>query len=803
MKTAHHPLITISSATAGSLTSRRWLPFLTVLAVAVLCSAGARAQLDQRLIGTWIGQGDAEGATVVVRRDSVVIDGDTIPATLVGDGLIQLGMGEDVERLRYSFEGDRLVIVDETGRSEWRRRGGAPKPTSNPLGGQQNPLGGGNPLAKKAPADPYVRTFRGDGLELKLERAAAHGYTGSIKLGAQRFRITEARAQGGRLTGKFVVAGGSSFAFEGVLKGDQMRFTSGGTDYVLKGDSLAPTNPLQKQPKRQVRRAPAPVISAQADVAGVLPTGWSLIQESPEGCVINPGFRNGTRMNVTVTLHSIAVDASDRGVPVDQLLMRDIGEVRASLSNDGGMQTGEPSKPRTFDVGGVTAASVTMPGRTAQGQSGTVWFAVRVEGDRALATLAVFLDGTESAYLSKVEALFRSLASASAARPRVGNPPATEDRVEGFESIESPGSADKVDRPQVSGSNGTLVLRKKTFHDAQMGTDSHTLMVPDGYQADGGVVWTNHESNYVHFVAAVSKPDGREARFDYNRAFTYADPQSLARQGQQMGQTLPTGTVVMGPPQQAGQVALYAVLPRMRPHARNARIVVTQNHPEAEASFRSLHGQTMAMLEQNPGTKTWLTCETARLQYEENGQTYEEEICYTATGSHFELRTEFFNSDNGLWFVYGVRSIRAPKGQLEAVRGELTAVVSSLRETPRWSIARSKLATQISRIRHEGNMNRIRSMGEMARKTSETLGEISDIQMAGWRKREQIKDNMQRATVNGIHDVNEWASPSGQSFNVSTQYSRVFEDRGGNLIMTSDPSFQPNADWRALGQTGR
>jgi hypothetical protein len=765
----------------------------------------AIAQVDDRLLGTWTGVSDAnEGARVTVERNHVLIDGERIPARCDGQVLV-LGPEGDTERLPYTLRGDQLVLQEDGYSTTWQRVGGA-----QGQGGGGNPLrrggdgGGGNPLAKRAPADPFVRAFRGDGLELELQGRDGE-YRGTLAIDGTKHPVSARKAGENELSGNFRV-GNDEYGFSARLDRDALTLESGGSVYRLQGEPMkeaGSVNPLQR---RRPARRPSTILR-ESDLALDLPQGWTVMQNDASGALINPGFQNGQRLDVTMSIHCVANEPEDVGVPVDRLLLRDLGDVRQSLRSQGGLETSSPTgDPRRFDVNGVPAASVQMPCRTADGRSGIVWVAARIEGEKAIVALAIYLEGNERTHAQRVEQVFASAMPASAvgrgtegAEDRPFQDDAHDEVIDEIRTREIR-EDDRFDLPPTrrggSDGQGPVVLRKHTFKDAGMGgMDSHTMLVPQGWQVEGGVRWTNHPSAYVHFVANASAPgSGAGVSCDFDRTFRYADPQTLARMGQQLGHRDPDGTVVMTPPQQAGDTALYAILPALRPSATDVRMLDARTCPDAEQAFRQLLGPVMQQLESQPDTQTWLHCEVVRVEYQEGGRRYEEEIAYNVFGSHFMTRTEFLNMDQGMWFVNGVRSLRAPKGRLEEERGVLTAVLGSLRETPQWSTARHELAMKIARIRHEGNMQRIRDMGEFARSQARQNSELSDAQMAAWRDRQASQDRIHKQTIHGIREVNEWNSANGGTLTVDMNYQRVFEDPLGNVVMTNDPSYDPGTD---------
>ena len=65
-------------------------------------------------------------------------------------------------------------------------------------------------------------------------------------MGGNAYPVTQAAAQGNRLTGKFE-AGGQQYDFTATLEGDTLSFKNGNSTYALKrAGGPAPRNPLEQ-----------------------------------------------------------------------------------------------------------------------------------------------------------------------------------------------------------------------------------------------------------------------------------------------------------------------------------------------------------------------------------------------------------------------------------------------------------------------------------------------------------------------------------------------------------------------------
>ena len=340
----------------------------------------------------------------------------------------------------------------------------------------------------------------------------------------------------------------------------------------------------------------------------------------------------------------------------------------------------------------------------------------------------------------------------------------------------------------------TLVMKKREFRDPGFGgIVSHTMLVPENWRGNAQVQWIQSASNYLHFIGAFEAPEGHGIRYDYNRSYSFSNSPDINRRNQQNMQFDRNPTVgIAPPPQRQGQVAVERILPAMRPGARNVRLVTVKRFDKLEQQLRERYRQVLQSMQQ--GMSMNFHCERARVAYEEGGRQWEEDVQYVLTIATVNFRGPILNFDSWYWGVEGVFSARAPQGQLDARLPELNAVAGTLRPTARWSISVNDLRMKISAIKHKGRMDQIRSMGETARRIAATNSQISDSRMRSWRAQQDRSHKIQRAVVNSIHGVNDFRTSDGRTLSFDQNYKNVYEDPAGNLVMSTDPVFDPRQD---------
>lgn len=380
----------------------------------------------------------------------------------------------------------------------------------------------------------------------------------------------------------------------------------------------------------------------------------------------------------------------------------------------------------------------------------------------------------------------------------------------GSDSQESTNPTERVgDRdPGRSSPYPTLVLERREARDPGLGNvASHTLLVPKGWQFQGGVQWTPTADNFVHFIGALQGPDRESLHFDWNRLFTYSYSQSqLGNFDDNQGQQKPDGSFARKPPRGPGEAAVEVILRKLRPNASGFRVVDSARLPEVEEKVRAVHAVQLGMIEQqiqqmrqNGGAvqtdaSTWLVAERTRVRYEEDGTAWEEEVRCTMFGMHASVSSDAMRSENGYWLLSDVRTARAPVGELDDRVATLLMLAGSLRETPRWSAAIAELKLRLAEARTRSmqiDFDEIRKRGEML---ARSRAELSDIQMKTWRDQQASQDRVQRATIDSIRGAHDFRAADGEVHTVTNHYDRAFVNPNGNLILTNDPNYRPQGD---------
>ncbi len=360
------------------------------------------------------------------------------------------------------------------------------------------------------------------------------------------------------------------------------------------------------------------------------------------------------------------------------------------------------------------------------------------------------------------------------------------------------------DAPREQAPAGTLVLEKRQFEDPGLGMTSHTMLVPKGWQGNIQPLWTPTETAFMHIVGRVGG-DGMEICFDRGRSFSYSeDPmfvQAMRAQGPAAMQSF------IRPPSRVGEATLLALMPALRPQAQNVQVIKAERMPEIEKIMNNMLGNIAEQSRQN-GMGIFMAVEDVRVRYREAGRSFDESFFYIC--QIMTIPNLMGGPPTVTWMLAGTRSVRAPSEVFDARAKDLCMISGTFQPTPRWGICSSELQQKLSAIRHKGNMDRLRIMSESSRSLAKTYSDISDSQMASWKRQQADKDAGHRAFTNSILEVHDYKSRDGDSIQLSNHYDRVFQDPLGNVILTNDVNYDPTGDtslrtndWQQLGRIGR
>ncbi|MDJ0926167.1 MAG: hypothetical protein QNJ73_00845 [Gammaproteobacteria bacterium] len=351
--------------------------------------------------------------------------------------------------------------------------------------------------------------------------------------------------------------------------------------------------------------------------------------------------------------------------------------------------------------------------------------------------------------------------------------------------------------------NKTYVLERKTL------TNTHTLLVPQGWKAEGGVYspppqayrWSPSRS------IKVSSPDGAAVMFEPAVAGFDTRPS--------MGAIPPEGSfergnmVIRMPPdmQTWAQVISTQVIPQQFPQAKDIRVTESGIVPELTAHARRAAEPMMRLVDQSTqglGSSRDISVFFFLAAYEDSGKKWDHYKIFTRTFAM--LNNEF--GHNNFWGTADAVSVRAPQGELQDYMPVFLVIINSLRLTPRWEQELMQTKAKIMGIDHQTAMGTLRGMMQASNIMYAANQEVSNMQQSGYMQRSESQARGQRDFVNSIRDVHEFADPqNNRNVAVSIHWDNVYSNGSDQYVLSNDPSFDPNRElqgsWQQLSRAGR
>jgi hypothetical protein len=141
---------------------------------------------------------------------------------------------------------------------------------------------------------------------------------------------------------------------------------------------------------------------------------------------------------------------------------------------------------------------------------------------------------------------------------------------------------------------------------------------------------------------------------------------------------------------------------------------------------------------------------------------------------------------NHVTFTDKVIGFRAPRGELDSNEALFATMLASIRVNPEWKNAVDQTYRNIAQIQAKG-------AAERSRIISNTSNEILDMQMEGWRNRQESQDRSMQKWSQTMRGVETYTDPnSGSSWELTSGYDHVWKTSGDEFLLTNDANFNPN-----------
>jgi hypothetical protein len=328
-------------------------------------------------------------------------------------------------------------------------------------------------------------------------------------------------------------------------------------------------------------------------------------------------------------------------------------------------------------------------------------------------------------------------------------------------------SAKSTDPAANPGSARIVRFRPFSVRDPQINNlEALTLLVPEDWQVQGGVLWRHDRAILATAVLRVYNPKhSEEVNFLPIEHFAQANP----------GWGFGLGSVYLGSELQ----------PAMDPQTFVSRIVVSRYRREIGGATW-IGGEelpTVAQAAQTPGMPSQNRAGRFRYSYTVSGRTMEEDIyCVLNYTSVPAVQTVY-------WFPLQLYSVRAEKGQLDRQSKLMQVIASSIRVNLQWFNAYQ----QVLEMWKANVMQSIQNAGHLSRYLAGINQEISAMNRQAWNEHQQSQDRINRRFGEYIRGVDTYRNPiSNQPVQLPSGYSQAWANPGGEYIISDSPSYNPN-----------
>lgn len=330
----------------------------------------------------------------------------------------------------------------------------------------------------------------------------------------------------------------------------------------------------------------------------------------------------------------------------------------------------------------------------------------------------------------------------------------------------SPGS-----EPSPVSSAAVAVLHRAPVYDTDplgIGGVALTLLVPDGWDVEGGPVWRHQYSNLASYEGRITSPDGFQGV-----EFFAVYPQIWQEGGIPF---FAVGTNYLGheirpPIRDVGKFLETLVLPTYR-GAFSPAILERESLPDVAAAY---------VRESLPGTEA--VAEHVLTEHFVDGERMLEEFTVVLT----------FTPNPGLpgavsWTPQQLFSIRAPADRFVAARPLLQAIATSPVVDPYWYGSYQ----YVLGLSIQNGLEAIHAAGAASRIVAQANAEIADLIASGYQERQTIDDDIFQAVSQTIRGVETYADPwDGGTLELPNGYDYVYGSAEGSVILTNEPAFDP------------
>ena len=318
----------------------------------------------------------------------------------------------------------------------------------------------------------------------------------------------------------------------------------------------------------------------------------------------------------------------------------------------------------------------------------------------------------------------------------------------------------------------TFIIYK--YIDPMAGMEAFRLLIPKGWQADGGVSWVANPALPAQFNFRFYNPAGKE-EFDIfptqayfwtnNQLFLYTNPPGSLRFG-----------TLVAEPIDLRAAFTNVILPNFRGQAGGLRIVESKTVPELAA---------LAQGAPTPGVEASADGGKIRIEYQENGRLMEEEMYAAVSQFVIPMPGYFIN----YWYIDYIFSFKAEKGKLDSQSKIFQTMIYSLKVNPPYFAKVANVKEQMAQMVIRG----IQAIGRIGEMIARAGSDMRADQQQAWEQRQQAQDRIAQNFSDYVRGVERFNDPfTGQEVELPSGYGYAWANNLGEYVVTSSPGYNPN-----------
>ena len=335
-------------------------------------------------------------------------------------------------------------------------------------------------------------------------------------------------------------------------------------------------------------------------------------------------------------------------------------------------------------------------------------------------------------------------------------------------------------------------LRRVSFVD-ELGTgiEAFQLLIPAGWQFEGGVQWTMKNPNMPAEIAfRVFNPQGAEALEAFpNIACVWTNPPVVS--GAFAPGSLQWGNEVR-PPMPALQALQELVIPRYRGHRVGLQVVQQEHLPQLAREMQARSPVAPTAVTSTDGARM-------RIRYRAGGREIEEDFFGVVEESRIRSPAMPFLMgavETTYWMADYLFSFTAQAGALDGLSDTFMAIVRSFRLNPQWYARYVQAGQSLA----QGPSQLGPHIGQFA---SQTGVQMNGAVTGSYHHHQAALDRLATQFRGGGRGVDSYRDSLGdRKVALPGGYGYAWSNPLGEYILTDDPNFDPNVggdeDWGQL-----